>query len=342
VVGNGDLETGTTNGWFAANGSGVLGLSAVASSGVAHSGAYSIFVSGRSQPYQGPGYNIPTGPGKYTISGWAMQRDLPSILGVLQLRLACQTNTSPGYYVTVQDAGGFGVPMNQNVWTYFSSTVDTTQAPVGTDCLPTAATPGQVRVATVYMNHTVDTTAPFPDMYFDDLVVQVTDGHNLVGNPNFESGGTDSWSLSTGSSALSVATVGHGTSTHSLRDATRSVPAAGPRYALTTGAARYAFSFWVKHTGTLAHDLMLVPTYNCITPATAVTPPPIAAALAVPPDTWTELAGTGTFPPADAPAGCKLQTAAVYVRTDGTACGTGTGLVECPDLYVDDVSITLR
>src|SRR4029077_4596075 len=122
--------------------------------------------------YQGPGYALPTGPGKYTISGWAMQKDLPSILGVMQIRLDCQTNVNPGYYIPV---GTFGATMMQNTWVQFSGTVDTSLAPAGPDCLPDAATPGQVRRATVYLNHTMDTVAPYPDLFLDDLVVQVTD-----------------------------------------------------------------------------------------------------------------------------------------------------------------------
>ena len=42
--------------------------------------------------------------------------------------------------------------MPQNVWTPFSATIDTTT--VGADCLPTGATPGLVRSATLYLNHT--------------------------------------------------------------------------------------------------------------------------------------------------------------------------------------------
>jgi hypothetical protein len=67
-----------------------------------------------------------------------------------------------------------------------------------------------------------------------------------------------------------------------------------------------------------------------------MTPAPIVTAMAVPGNTWTELKGTATFPPADAPPGCKLLVAAVYVRHEGTAC-TGP----CPDLLIDDVSITV-
>lgn len=335
LAGNGDLESGTTTGWAPANGATALGLSAVASSGQAHAGGYSVFVSGRTQYYQGPGYNLPTGPGKYIISAWGMQKDLPSITGVLQIRVACQTNTS--YYVPVQTAG-FGIPMPQGVWTLFSATVDTTTT--NADCMPDGATPGLVRVANLYLNHTDTTTAPYPDLYLDDLVVQVTDGHNLVGNPNFEAGATDGWSVSTGTATLAISnTVAHG-GTQSLFHAGRSVPTAGPSYALPIGAASYVISLWAQHTGTTTHDLVLQPTYTCIGDS-LVTPPPIVTATMIASNTWTHLTGTAVFPPADAAAGCKLAQAAFHVQQEGTACGSASGQVECPDLYVDDVSVTL-
>ena len=122
----------------------------------------------------------------------------------------------------------------------------------------------------------------------------------------------------------------------------RSIPAAGPKWPLPTGAARYAITFWVRHTpdpmgdAEATYDLMLQPTYNCVSPTGQMTPPPIATAMAVPKNTWVELKGTATFPPADAPVGCKLSLAGVYVRHEGTAC---TG--KCPELFIDDVSVTL-
>jgi len=118
------------------------------------------------------------------------------------------------------------------------------------------------------------------------------------------------------------------------------VPTAGPRYSLPIGAARYAVSLWAQHSGTAAHDLVLQPTYTCIGGA-LVAPPPIATATMVAGNVWTHLTGTAVFPPADAAAGCKLGQAAVHVQQEGTACGSASGQVECPDLYVDDVSVTL-
>ena len=76
LAGNGDLETGTVAGWSPANGGGAIALSSVASSGVSNSGAYSIVGTNRTMPYHGPAYALPTGPGKYIISAWGLQRDL--------------------------------------------------------------------------------------------------------------------------------------------------------------------------------------------------------------------------------------------------------------------------
>ena len=63
----------------------------------------------------------------------------------------------------------------------------------------TGVVPGLVRSAVVFVNENasdqpVPSTSNYPDFYVDDLVVTVTDGHNLAGNPNFEAAG----GLSTG------------------------------------------------------------------------------------------------------------------------------------------------
>jgi hypothetical protein len=66
-----------------------------------------------------------------------------------------------------------------------------------------------------------------------------------------------------------------------------------------------------------------------------VTLPSVAA------NNWNTLSGTVTFPPVNAPATCKLAAAAIYMQQEGGTCGTGTGQIECPDLFIDDVSISL-
>jgi hypothetical protein len=346
LAGNGDLEYGTTAGWGAVNG-GTLALATTASGTAPHGGLDAIGVSGRNYFYQGPSYTMPTGPGRYTITAWGLQKDptYPMITGVLQLRVTCRDNTP--YYMAVQDGGGFGVMMPMGTWTMFGGTVDTTMA--GTDCSPTAVPPGMVRSAVLYLNHANDycgaggSGTPCPNaLYADDVIVQVTDGHNLVGNPNFEANATatDGWGVSAGSAVQAVnTTFAHG-GTRSLRESTRSTPGTGPKWALPTGAARYNFSFWVQHTGTVAHDLNLQTTYTCAG-GSAVTPPPIKTVAAVATGTWTQLTGTAVLPPANAAAGCKMTAAGVFVTQEGTACGTGASQVECPDLYIDDVSVTI-
>ena len=346
LAGNGDLEYGTTFGWQAANGSATLSLATTANGTPPHGGQDAIVATGRSYYYQGPGYALPTGPGRYTITAWGLEKDAnyPTMNGVLQLRIACLNNTN--YYLPVQDGGGFGLTMQQGAWTMFSGTIDTTTA--GTDCSPTAVPAGMVRSATVYFNHSNDycgsggSGTPCPDLYFDDLVVQVTDGHNLVGNPNFEASATatDGWGVSTGSAVQNISsTVAH-LGTRSLHEASRTSPSTGPKWTLPIGAARYNISFWVQHIGTVPHDLNLQTSYTCAG-GSAVTPPPIKTLSMVAGGNWIQLTGAAVLPPANAAAGCKMTAASVYLTQEGTACGAGTGQVECPDLYVDDVSITL-
>ena len=51
----------------------------MASSGVSRSGGYSVVGTNRTLAYQGPAYALPTGPGKYVISAWGLQRDMAMI-----------------------------------------------------------------------------------------------------------------------------------------------------------------------------------------------------------------------------------------------------------------------
>jgi hypothetical protein len=337
LAGNGDLETGTLTNWTMVA-SGAIAISDANVGGFSHAGRYSIVDTGRNVEYEGPAYTLPIGTGKYTINAWGMQNADASLTGLLQAVVTCATTVQ---YINVQANGGFGVPMSQGVWTMFGGVLDTSTLPA--DCLPTATPPGVVRGAGVYLNQTVTTPVltpvAYPDLYLDDLVVQVPDAHNLVGNPNFETGFTDGWDV-TGSSSLSVsATVAHG-GTHSLWQSSRALTTAGPRSVLFTGAARYNVSFYVQHSGASAHDLALAATYTCIGGNQMMTPA-ITTMPAVPGNTWTLLNGTVTMPPPSAPAGCQLSEAGVFVQQESGTCGAGTGQVECPDLFLDDASISL-
>jgi hypothetical protein len=343
VVANGDLETGTLTGWAPANGIGTLALSSATVPGDVHGGQYSLYDSGRNAKFSGPGYNLPTGLGIYKVSLWAMQKDDPIVTGVLQIRLDCPDNAgTSGSYVTVQDGGGFGIPMPQGVWTQFSATVDTSDKKWPTPlCYPTG--PGLVKGATLYLNQIEDPAdgpVAYPTLYVDDVVVTVPDGHNLIGNPNFDAGLTSGWASTTGK--LGVSTTAFHTGTRSLSLTMRPGASAGFKYQLPTGPARYTVTFWAMQTGTMGHQLQLQPSYTCI-PASGGTAVTLNAAPSTPvqadPNAWVQVTQTFVMPPVDAPAGCVLSQASVTLQqadTGGTCAGG-----ECPDLYLDDASLVI-
>jgi Carbohydrate binding domain len=330
LAGNGDVEYGTTTGWFGFGGATTFGLSSTGSTGgFSHSGTNSVVAGGRTQLYQGPAYRLPTGPGRYTISVWAMQQADPSIVGLVQLQVNCNTGAQ---YVTVQGAG-FGMPLSMGVWTQFTATVDTSSLP--DDCLATATPPGVVRTVLLYLNQSGAGT-PVAALYLDDLVVQVSDDHNLIGNPNFEAGVADGWTVADGGSiAVSTAVPANG-GMNSLAVTARPSSTSGPRYALPLGPAKYNVTLHVLHNGTSAHDLVLRPSYTCLGGAQVIMTP-IASEEAVPANTWTMLTGTVVLPPANATAGCKLIDADVHVEQEAGTCDT----IECPDLFLDDAAITI-
>jgi hypothetical protein len=261
-----------------------------------------------------------------------MQNTNPTFAsGAIQLGLNC-TSANTQHFPVV---GNFGVSLPSGTWTKIAGTVDFTAT---TGCDPTVAG-GVVDSALAYLNQT-GTEAPTaqPPLFIDDLVVTVTDGHNLVGNPNFEAGTTAGWANTGGTLAVS-GTKSHG-GTNSLFDTGRTSTFNGPRWGLPIGTAKYNVVFWVMHTGSLPHDLTLQPTYTC-QGGSAQFPAGGAPAAQATNGTWSQLSASVTFPPANAPAGCKLASAGLYVQQEGGTCGTGTGQIECPDIYVDDVSITL-
>jgi hypothetical protein len=338
LAGNGDLETGTTTGWVAANGLAAVQLSSPSSSGYAHGGAYAIEATARTQYFQGPGYVMPTGLGQYSISLWAMAiqdastSEIPDL--VADVRLACLGGDR---FVVVQ-MSGFGMSAPSGTWMHYSADIDMTTDPnVSSDCDPDG--PGFVRSATLFVSETGTGGGWNPDLYVDDLVIQSTDGHNLIGNPNFEAGVVAGWSTTGGASTLGVSsTVAHG-GQRSLWQTARTLPSSAVTYALPLGAARYAVSLWARQGGTADHQLALLPLYGCIgSPVVHFAAP--SAAVTASAGQWTQLEGTFVFPPADAPAGCVLSQAGVALGQAETGdCGS---TVECPDLFVDDASITLK
>ena len=333
LAGNGDGEYGTVNGWFSFAGAAPATLSSPSTAGIAHGGQHSVITGARTQNYQGPAYDLPTGPGRYIISFWGQQQADDFLTGVAQIQLTCASGTAQ--YLAVQTSG-FGVSMPAGVWTQFSGTVDTAASSMPAECDPTATPPGVVRRAMLYLNQTAaGTPMATPDLFTDDLVVQVTDGHNLIGNPNFEAATTVGWAVAeTGTPGVSSTIFNTGTM--SMGVTARTTSTSGPSYPLPIGGARYNITFHALHTDTTAHDLVLQSSYTCLG-GTQTTTPPIATAAALPGNTWATLSGTVTLPPLNATAGCKLIQAEVHVQQETGACDT----IMCPDIYVDDASITL-
>jgi hypothetical protein len=281
---------------------------------------------------------MPTGLGEYSISAWAMQSDgWPDMTIDLaaQIALTCAQTSS---YVTVQ-MSGVGLSASPGTWVQLAGDVNTKMfAGVGSDCFADGPVPGAVKSALVWVNSppALNNNA---NIYVDDLVIQSSDGHNLIGNPNFEAGTTAGWSIAGGTSTLGVSGMfAHG-GQNSLWQTDRTLTTSAITYALPLGAARYAVSLWVLQNGTTGHQLALLPLYSCIgssagyygTPSTPV----VAAA-----GRWTQVTGTFVLPPPDAPAGCALSQASIALGQAET--GTCGSTAECPDLFVDDASITLK
>jgi hypothetical protein len=221
------------------------------------------------------------------------------------------------------------------VWTEFSGTVN---LGANVACQPGATpTPGVVRSALVYLNQTsAGSPVVNPNLFIDDVVITVPDTHNLVGNPNFEVDTVTAGWQNNGGGALATSTTAFRSGARSLALTGRTAAYNGQRWNLPLGAAKYNVTVYALHSGGLPHDLILQPTYKCLGLADEY-PAPIASQLQKGSGQWFELSGTVTFPPANAPAGCKLVSAGIYLQTGGGSCGAN----ECPDLYVDDVSITL-
>jgi hypothetical protein len=349
LAGNGDLEYGTTDGWSTIPSGGGLSVTST----VANNGTHSLEQTTRTATYIGPGYYVPTGVGKYNISLWAMQNQVAGgtpPFALLQLRLLCAQGT---FYYT----GNGGAQLPSGVWVNLTATIDTsTDAAVASDCFATPKTtgilPGLVRSAVVFVNENggdapVSGTTTFPNFYVDDLVVTVSDGHNLVGNPNFEASGgfVDGWSTNMmGSAMLGVSTTQHNGGRNSLWLQNRSLWNTAIRYPLPTGAADYAVTFYVMQAGVTSHAIQLSAAYSCKgDPAGSVRTKVITQTAALPTGSWMPLSsGAVAFPPSDAPKGCQMTGAAFWVnQVDQGICGTGSGQVECPDLFLDDATLAL-
>jgi hypothetical protein len=331
LAGNGDVEYANGTGWSSHGGGSLVINNGATSPALVHGGAYSIADTMRTANYMGPGYSMPTGAGIYNVTAWVMQNENVDQTAALQVNLNCGAGAASTFPVI----GTYGFHLPQGVWTQVTGTVNFTTS--SANCDPTMG--GVVNSALLYLNRAgPGTPVAEPNLYMDDVVITATDGHNLVGNPGLEANVTSGWSQTGGTLAVSTTVFNSGT--HSLQVTGRTQTFQGPRWNLPLGAAKYTVTFNGLHNGLQPHNLVLQPVYTCLG-GTQQFPAPITTATNVGGNGWNVLSGTVTFPPANAPSGCKLTAAGVYMQQEGGTCGTGTGQIECPDLFVDDVSITL-
>jgi hypothetical protein len=106
------------------------------------------------------------------------------------------------------------------------------------------------------------------------------------------------------------------------------------------GAAQYDVVFNAMHDGSLPHDLIVTQQYTCKGASAQYVS--IATASNASGNQFYKLSTTVTYPPANAPAGCLLTTAGIYVQQEQGTCENAGGTTECPNIYIDDVSITLH
>ena len=292
----------------------------------------------RTATYIGPGYYIPTGIGQYNVSLWAMQNQVAAGLsGLLQLRLNCATGT---YYY----AGNLPVQMPSGVWVNVTGTIDlNVDTAVLSDCFASPKTtgvlPGLVRTAAIFLNENMDDqpvpdTTIFPNFYVDDLVVTVTDGHNLVGNPNFEAAGGYCRRVNASVYGLGVAQREHGPAQrrkNSLWLHSRSTWNMAIRYAIAHRRRGLRCHF-LRHA--VGGDCARRPAVGGLqlpwqspVPARSRTKA-ITQTAQLATGNWLPLSsGAVAFPPSDAPKACEQMTGAAFwvTQADQGTCGTGSG-----------------
>ena len=189
LAADGDLEYGTPAGWYGIfGGGGTLLISDTTAAGYAHAGRYSAQAALRTQLYHGPAYRLPTGLGKYTITGWAFQKDdasigeLPAHHHLRQHDAISPTrgrDADPGRLDPIQRHVRYAHPYPR---------------PPPAIAHPRARPRAESNWRRIVVNQAANgTPVMLPDLFMDDVVVQVSDSHNLVGNSNFEGGFTDGW-----------------------------------------------------------------------------------------------------------------------------------------------------
>jgi hypothetical protein len=154
-VTNPDFESATAPGagWATRFGGGTFAVSST----TAHCGMNSGEISGRTQPYQAIATPIPTAAGAYTVALWVRQDGTGNLQLTIQGTGACGADAGTQYINLSPTTGGFPT-IAPNTWTFAT----------GTLTVPANCTSMFLAVS---QNGAQSLTAPFPDVFVDDVFV---------------------------------------------------------------------------------------------------------------------------------------------------------------------------
>ncbi|MET7403256.1 endo-1,4-beta-xylanase [Dactylosporangium sp. NPDC005572] len=299
TLANGDIEGGSTSGWYCLGGCG--GLSVVGSP--VHGGSGALKVTGRSANWVGPAQGVTVGlNGRYDASAWV--RLATPGTATAEIRLKVWTSTGQ---VTIP----FGsAPVSDTGWTQIRA-----------NNVPVSFT-GSFSRAEFW----VDTTAGTPDLLLDDVVFNVhaapPTGLDLLTNGDVENGGAN-WYCFSPCTAGAVSAPVH-TGGQALRATNRTYEWTGPAQGvqLTNGAA-YKTSAWIRLADGAPATTALIKAKLYFTDGTTQTVP-LASGL-VTAGAWTQVSANNA----------QLSWAKTLSRAEwwiSTASGAD-------DLYVDDAAL---
>ena len=155
LITNSGFETNTT-GWSVFGGSGTIATTTAQ----AHSGTRSLVITGRTQTYQGPQYNVLSivTPGtSYSLSLWGrLAASSPTGSLIVTLHYTCSGGSSPAdnYFRWVEATAA-----SSSSWTHFA----------GVQTFPTCEGGGTVGAASLYIESPTATLS----YYIDDVVLSV-------------------------------------------------------------------------------------------------------------------------------------------------------------------------
>ncbi|GAA4244666.1 hypothetical protein GCM10022255_008600 [Dactylosporangium darangshiense] len=219
---NGDIEGGSTSGWYCLGGCG--GLSVV--SGPVHGGSGALKVTGRTANWVGPAQGVTVGPnGRYDASAWV--RLATAGTATAEIRLRVWTSTGQ---VTIP----FGsAPVSDTGWTQIRA-----------NNIPVAFTGSYSRA-----EFWIDTTAGTPDLLLDDVAFNVhaapPAGLDLLTNGDVENGAANWYCFSP--CTASAATAPAHTGGQALRATNRTYEWTGPAQGVQlTNGTSYKTTAWIR------------------------------------------------------------------------------------------------